>query len=236
MSVVIAFDTATPATVAGLRLASGETLARRDDPQPDARPNHAARLLAICDELLAEAGLRWVDVGRIGVGVGPGTFTGLRIGVATARALAQSTGAELVAVSTLHALAAGALEAAPSADRRTARSAVLAVIDARRGEAFAAGWDASGAQLTAPAAVAPDDLGSLAAAGQARWLAVGDGAVKFRAQLESAGVSVEPDDSALHLVGAEALCALSIDAIAAGLDQLVPDYVRRPDAELRVTP
>ena len=77
--------------------------------------------------VLAEAGLAYADLGAIAVGVGPGTFTGLRIGVATARALGSSAGLQLRPVSSLAALAAG-IDAEPT----------LAVIDARRGEVFAA--------------------------------------------------------------------------------------------------
>ena len=106
---VLAFDTATPATVVGVADDGGELLAqRRHDPAPGERPGHGPMLLALCDEALREAGAAWADVARIGAGVGPGTFTGLRIGVATARALAQGLGAELVAVSTLEALSLAA--------------------------------------------------------------------------------------------------------------------------------
>ena len=101
----------------------------RDDPEPGARPMHAARLLAAAEEALGAAGVGWEDVDRLAIGVGPGSFTGLRIGIATARALAQGRGLPLVGVSSLEALARGA--AAPL---------VLAVLDARRGEAFAAAW------------------------------------------------------------------------------------------------
>ncbi|MSW96228.1 MAG: tRNA (adenosine(37)-N6)-threonylcarbamoyltransferase complex dimerization subunit type 1 TsaB, partial [Actinobacteria bacterium] len=191
MSVVLAFDTATAATVAGLRAACGETSGLRDDPAPGARPNHARRLLELADRLLADAGLRWSDVERIGVGVGPGTFTGLRIGVATARALAQASGAELVPVSTLEVLARAA---------RRSGFGVLAAIDARRGEAFAARWDADGVCDLAQCALAPDALAALSPGSGAAALAVGDGAVRFREPLEAAGFSVPPDGDGLHLV------------------------------------
>lgn len=229
MSMILAFDTATPATVAGLRTAAGEVLTARDDPQPGERPNHASRLLALCAELLGRAGASWADVGRIGVGVGPGTFTGLRIGVATARSLAQATGAELVPVSTLQALALGAGRTTDVPDHE----AVMAVIDARRGEAFTATWLSGGAPLSGPAALAPDALASLADRQHTPWLAVGDGAIRFRDQLESASVIVPGEASRLHLVDGATLCALAAQGEAVDRETLVPDYVRRPDAEIR---
>jgi tRNA threonylcarbamoyladenosine biosynthesis protein TsaB len=226
VSALLAFDTATPATVAGLRLAGGEIAELRDDPRSGERPRHAQRLLSMCEELLARAGLRWSDVGRIGVGVGPGTFTGLRIGVATGRALAQATGAELVGVPTLAALAAGARAETPG-------HAVIAAIDARRGEAFAAAWDADGNELAVPAALAPERLPELADPAHAPWLAAGDGAIRFRDVLEPALVSVPEDGSRIHLVDAAALCELAAGGDPVDRERLVPDYLRRPDAEIR---
>ena len=151
--IVLGLDTATAATAVALLDDARPDAAteRRHEPAAGERPGHAAQLLTLAAELLAAAGLRFADVDRIAVGVGPGTFTGLRIGVASARALAQGSGAELVGVSTLRALAVAAEPAAP------AGSGVLAVIDARRGEAFAAGWRA-GAAVLEPAALAPAEL------------------------------------------------------------------------------
>lgn len=221
-------DTATPATaVALLDDARPQACAeRRHEPAPGERPGHAAQLLALGAELLDAAGLGFADVDRIGVGLGPGTFTGLRIGVATARALAQGSGAELVGVSTLRALAVAAEPAAP------AGSAVLAVIDARRGEAFAAGWR-DRASVLAQAALPPAELAAeVAAAGEA-WFAVGDGALRFRAHLEGAGCTVAPDGSALHSVSGRAICDLASQASQpTARDLVVPDYLRLPDAVL----
>ena len=65
-----------------------------------------------------------------------------------------------------------------------------------------------------------------------RWLAVGDGAVRFRAELEAAGVHVEPDASPLHLISAAAVCELGAVTHTQGVQEILPDYRRRPDAEL----
>ena len=232
--IVLGFDTATAATAVALRRADGSVTQARDDPPTGAHPGHATRLLDLARGLLEEAGVAWSDVDRVAVGVGPGTFTGLRVGVATARGLAQSLSADLVGVSSTRALALPALTGGPDA--------VLAVIDARRGEAFAAAYVAGdgGAprELAAPRSLAPEDLAGVIAeveqGGGARreWLAVGDGALRFREQLQAAGVSVAPDSSGLHVVSAAAVCELGAHAMATPLHELVPDYRRRPDAEL----
>jgi tRNA threonylcarbamoyladenosine biosynthesis protein TsaB len=229
--IVLGFDTATSATTVALRMVDGRVAERRDDPPAGAHPGHATRLLQMSHELLAEAGVAWSAVDRVAVGVGPGTFTGLRVGVATARGLAQSLSAELVGVSSPRALAFAA-----DAD------AVLSVIDARRGEAFAAayepGADGLPRELMPPRALAPRLLASVladaeeVAGGRQRWLAVGDGAMRFREQLDAAGARTPPDSSLLHRISAAAICELGARATAAGIDALVPDYRRRPDAEL----
>ncbi len=107
--IVLGFDTATASTAVGLRDAAGVTSELRDDPPAGAHPGHATRLLAMTGELLAQSGTGWNQVERIAVGLGPGRFTGLRVGVATARGLAQSLAVELVGVSSLRALAANAV-------------------------------------------------------------------------------------------------------------------------------
>lgn len=229
MSVVLAFDTATAATVVGLAT-DGGVLSRRDDPPAGARPNHAERLLGLCEELLAEAGAVWGDVARIGVGVGPGTFTGLRIGVATARALAQGCGAELAPTSTLEALALGGR--VREADFYPERHSYLAVLDARRAEVFTASWAPNMHRLTEPVPIAPDRITEVIHSSYQPWLGVGDGAVRYRAQLEAAGVTVPPDDSPLHRVDGAVLTRLALAVDPAPPATLVPDYLRLPDAEI----
>ncbi len=240
--IVLGFDTATPATAVALRLADGTTLRARDDPGSQERPGHTTRLLPLAGELLEQAGLRWGGVQRIAVGVGPGTFTGLRVGVAMARGLAQSLGVPVVGISTLRTLA----EAAFVQDdmTRSEGRAILAAIDARRGEAFLAPYEQIGASAAAtppharelgpPRALAPQDFGGLVAeAGAERdWLALGTGAIRFRAQMEALGVAVAAEDCLLHRVDAGVLCELALAAPSGTIETVLPDYRRRPDAEI----
>ena len=183
--------------------------------------NPHARRLDLGGAVLVAAGLSSADVDRIAVGVGPGSFTGLRIGIATARGLAQGWDVALVGVSTLRALAAGV--EAPS---------VAAVIDARRGEAFAAAWRHD-EEVLAPAALAPEALAEALGAIDPKPLAVGDGALRFRAILESAGAGIPPDGDPLHRVSARQVCRLGAEARSAERDAVLPHYLRLPDAETR---
>jgi len=252
--IVLGFDTATQATAVGLRLDNGATRHTRDDPAPDAHPGHATRLLAMAAELLAQAELRWGDVQRIAVGIGPGRFTGLRVGIATARGLAQSLSAELVGVSSLHALALPSMHAGHESDASPGRDgavagaeppaiATIAVIDARRGEAFAGGY-AGETELALPRALRPAELEGIVAqlerdgapAGQ-RWRAVGDGALLYAEPLRAGGVDVAEPRSPLHTLDGSAVCELGASAVPAAIGDaalaaVLPDYRRSPDAKL----
>ena len=221
--ILVAVDTATPSTVAGVLRADGTVVEARDDPPAGSRGDHAARLLPLLEGALADAALGWDDVERIAVGVGPGGFTGLRIGIATARALAQARGLPLVPVSSLAALAAGAV--ADGGDEL-----IAAVLDARRGEVFAGVW-AGGRTLLEPAALAPDALADRLSGLEQPVQAVGDGAVRFRQELEGAGVAVPVDGSAAHRIAAAPLCRLGAVGEPAERDRLLPDYRREPDAK-----
>ena len=191
-------DSATARAVCGL-VQDGRELAFASS-----EGGHAAqRALVLVDEVLARAARAPGDIGQIVVGCGPGSFTGLRIGIATARGLALGLGVPCSGASTLQALAAGAPDA-------------LALIDARRGELFALGEGA------APVVVQPAEAAARVAPGT---LCVGDGAVRYRALLEAAGGLVPADGDARHAPGAAALAA------GAGAAAPEPVYVRRPDAE-----
>jgi tRNA threonylcarbamoyladenosine biosynthesis protein TsaB len=172
-------------------------------------------LLPAVHAALSLAGEDLASVERLLVGVGPGTFTGIRIVAATARALSSSTGAVLSKNSTLAALAAPALSCHPD---------VLAVLDARRGQVFAQRF--FGTDTTEISCVKPEELSAVDAP-----LVVGDGAVRYREALSALG-PIPPDDSPLHRVTASGH-VLSADLTPVGAEELVPIYVREPDAEVR---
>ena len=244
---ILGLDTATRATAVAMWDSDGDapTTEGRDDPSPGVRPHHTTRLMELIVEVLERSGTPWAKIDRIAVGVGPGTFTGLRIGIATARALGRAQGIPLVGVSTLRSLALGAAEIAqrhddaagdwPPAGRFDAQ---LAVIDARRGEVFAACWRGGNPAvepmqlLLAPAALAPDALARRSPELGSRILAVGEGAVEFRQILECAGMWIPEDGSGLHKVSAINHCRLASGERAGAPDEVRPEYLRLPDAEI----
>jgi tRNA threonylcarbamoyladenosine biosynthesis protein TsaB len=225
---ILAFDTATAATTVALAGFGVRTLEARDDPAPGQRPGHATRLLPLIAELLDQADARWGDLERLAVGVGPGTFTGLRIGVATARALSHASGVPLVGVSTLRSLAEGALTEVADGEY------VLAAMDARRGEAFAAAWrrDTPRERVLPPQAIGPDALAERVAGLPPGVLAVGDGAIKWRPVLERSGAFLPPDGSDLHKVRARVHAEIARRLPAGDPDDVAPEYLRVPDAEI----
>ena len=132
---ILGLDTATAATAVAVWAPGGPDVEVRDDPEPGARPAHASRLLALVEEALGRAGATWDDIDRIAVGVGPGGFTGLRHGIATARALAQARELPVAGLSSLEVRARGAAEQA------AAYAAERAVLVARCRAAARAGGD-----------------------------------------------------------------------------------------------
>ncbi len=226
----LAFDTATRATAVALGGPGDVMMEARDDPPPGHRPQHAAKLLPLCADLLDRAGVSFAALDRLAVGIGPGTFTGLRIGVASARALSSAARVPLVGISTLQALALNAVGEAGF-------DAVLAVLDARRGEAFIAAWLAGrigGPEpaLIAPAAVGPDGLADRLLGVDMTVLALGEGAIAFREVLERSGALVPDDDSELHRVSAVNHCAIARTLEPSDPERVGPEYLRLPDAEL----
>lgn len=213
---ILGIDTATSATVAALMRPGGRVVVAAHHPQPQERPEHAAHLLGFVERVME--GTDWAEVERIAVGVGPGGFTGLRIGIATARALGQAHGIPLVPVSSLEALAANA-----QGDRET----VLAVVDARRREVFAAAWQGD-RRVFGPEALSPGDLARRIS--ELRPLAVGNGALEHRAQLAAAG-AVIPSWAGAHRVDGGAICRLGARGTPVPVADLLPDYIREPDAK-----
>jgi tRNA threonylcarbamoyladenosine biosynthesis protein TsaB len=178
-------------------------------------------LLPAIHDALSLAGTDLAEVERILVGVGPGTFTGIRIALAAARALVLATGTGLSRNSTLAALAAPALMSIEKPD-------VLAVIDAKRRQVFAQRY--SGGQVSGEILCAtPEELAQLLA--EDTLLVVGDGAVRYRDVLSGLG-HIPPGASPLHRVTA-AGHVLSADLAPVPVHEVVPLYVREPDAEVR---
>jgi len=220
---VLGVDTATDHAVVGAT-ADGEVVRESlVGPGSDGRPRHSEVLLAEI-ERTAEAAGGWERIDRIAVGVGPGSFTGLRIGIATARALAQAQDLPLVAVGSLAALARGIAEEGGG-------ELALAVFDARRGEAFAALFEGTGEELWPPFVSPPAELAARVRGLGRASLAAGDGALRFAAELEAAGATVAPPEDPIHRVAARQVCAVGEAAIEAPTDQIQPLYLRPPDAK-----
>jgi tRNA threonylcarbamoyladenosine biosynthesis protein TsaB len=221
MSLTLALDTATPDTAVAV-CDGAEALAEGlVGPEPGGRPSHGHALLGLIAELVEGAG-GWERIGTIAVGIGPGSFTGIRIGVATARGLAQARRLPLAGVPSTATLAAGI----PATGDR----ARLAVIDARRGEVFAALLEPGAIFATEPDVLAPEAVGELFQ-GSASPLAAGDGAVRFRDALEAAGAEVLDDGDPAHRISARFVSALSPAVGAGDPEDVKPLYLRRPDAE-----
>jgi tRNA threonylcarbamoyladenosine biosynthesis protein TsaB len=219
---VLGFDTSTAATSACVLRADGRSF--EVAPAPDrlsGPPAHARELMPTVRVVMERAGLRFSELEGIAVGVGPGSFTGLRIGVSTARALARAHGLAVRPVSSLEALAQGI-----DAPVR------LPLIDARRGELFAALFR-DGERLWAPFAAPPEEVAGRVLAESAAPRAAGDGSIRFRSVLEAAGIHVEPDSSEAHVVRASHLCQLAARAAPTPPEAVLPDYVRVPDATPR---
>jgi tRNA threonylcarbamoyladenosine biosynthesis protein TsaB len=194
----LAFDTATGAATSAL-VDDSEVLGER--------VSRAQTLLEDVDALLRQAGAHPSDLDRLAVGVGPGSFTGVRIGLAVARGLALSLDLPGSGVSTLEALAAGAPGALP-------------VIDAKRREVFAL-LDGE------PRVLAPQDLPL-----EKGTVCIGDGARRYRSLLEERGAVIPPDDDERHLPRARFHAALAGESRP--LHEIEPLYLRVPDADRNV--
>jgi len=215
---VLGFDTSTAATSACLLRADGQAYeAIPDEAALSAPPAHAAELMPALLRVLVDGGLGWGDLDAIAVGVGPGTFTGLRIGVATARALAHARGIELRPVSSLAALAAGI-----DAELR------LPLIDAKRGELFAALYRGD-ELLWPPFAATPEAVVERVRDRTFSPLSAGDGSLRFRETLEAGGIGIAAAPA--HVVRALHVCRLAQGVAPAPADAVLPDYLREPDAK-----
>jgi tRNA threonylcarbamoyladenosine biosynthesis protein TsaB len=218
---LLGIDTSTSASAACVLRADGESFEVAPDP---ARlldgPAHARELMPTVARVMESAGVGFGDLEAIAVGVGPGMFTGLRIGVATARALAGASGLELRPVSSLAALAQGI-----DGELR------LALIDARRGELFGALHGAGGEAVWPPFVAAPEQVAERVREAGLPVRAAGDGSIRFRGVLEAAGVGVDADESRSHVVRALHVCRLARAVPGEPPEAVLPEYLRAPDAK-----
>lgn len=223
--IVLGIDTSTPQVSVALGTEQGTI--GRIQLHGQARQESVTPAL---DRLLGWTGLSLDRVGGVAVGVGPGLFTGLRVGVQTAKTLAQTLGVPIVAIGSLDALA--------TTQRHTGR-VVAAVIDGRRGEVFSALYrpvPGGVLRLADPVVQPPDHLSAEFAALGEDVLAVGDGAILYADVLarEARGVEfasatvANPDAAVLVELAAPRLLREEHDRLA----DVVPMYLRKSDAEI----
>ena len=235
---VLALDTALGACSVAL-LDEGKIRARR---YQDLTRGHAEVLMGLVSEVEEEAGLRALECDRLGVTIGPGTFTGLRVGLAAARGLALATGLPLVGITTLQAIAANAdsekgRQMDPQKDSGEGR--ILALLDARRGEVYGQLFEAGEAlkpvtppqvlTLEAAEALTREALAGTSEAAHQVSL-IGTGAALVAARIGTAALDLI-SDAGFQPDAAEVarLAARIADPAAAPPDPL---YLRAPDAKV----
>jgi tRNA threonylcarbamoyladenosine biosynthesis protein TsaB len=192
---ILAFDTATGVATSAL-VRDGRTLVEG--------VSVPGAILEGIDKLLGTANVEPENLEAIVVGTGPGSFTGLRMGLAAARALAFALEVPVAGVSTLDALATRAPGALP-------------IVDARRREVFTL---VEGSPVALPPAELELEPGTIC---------VGDGAVRYRDVLQALGAEIPPADSELHIPRASLHAQLARTFGPA--EEVEPIYVRAPDAD-----
>jgi tRNA threonylcarbamoyladenosine biosynthesis protein TsaB len=229
---ILALDTGTPnASVAVASRAAGLVHSRNEPAR-----THGPTVLVFVQEVLAEAGLAPTDLTAVACGRGPGSFTGLRIGMATAKGLCYALGAPLITPSSLEGLARAAVATKEPAT-------VVACLDARRQEIFAAAWRFDGAdgwtQWLTPMAGGPAAVADavLALESPEPAILVGTGATLYRQDLTALlGSEARLPEDAPQTPDAAVLADLAAEALARGdtadLRAAEPEYIRPSDAEL----
>jgi len=225
--ITLGIDTATSACAAAIWCAAtGRVLSMKAEPLARGQ---AERLVPLIQETLAEAGLDFGAVDRYGVTVGPGTFTGLRIGLATARGLALASGRPLVGITSFEAAA----HAVP--DGISHGRTMLACIESRRDDLYLQAFGPDRRPLFDPADVLPPDLPSFIAAHlpAGPLLLVGDAAERTRAALGEwpAAIDILPSTGGPEASAVARLAALA-DPGAIAARPADPFYLRPPDVTL----
>lgn len=214
---LLALDSSTPrVTVALVDVAADATVRVLAEHADDAGNRHGELLAPAIQRVLATAGATPADLGAVCCGLGPGPFTGLRVGIVTAASIADGLGVPSYAVCSLDALALAHRE---RADR------LLVVTDARRKQVYWARYDEQGRRVDGPEVSAPDDVAA-AARGQVERV-VGAGATQWSEAF--AGFAIDESEPCPRASMVARLVA-SRAAAHAPTEQLTPMYLRRPDA------
>lgn len=213
---ILAIETATPACAIGLRTHDGVEVAWVVD---DDR-HHTEALTSSIARVLAEAGLRARDLDRVVVDRGPGLFTGLRVGLATALGLSEGTGCDLVAVTSLELLAHGSHESGT-------RGTLVCAVDARRGEVFVQtfGLDDAPRALNDPAVARPRDVVIQWATNGAPVTFTGDGVQRYLRDF-----SAVPNGALDHQLVPSIAAALTLGATRDAVAHVDALYLRDADA------
>jgi tRNA threonylcarbamoyladenosine biosynthesis protein TsaB len=218
---IIAIETATPACAVGIRTADGAEVTRVVD---DGR-RHTEALTSSMKSLIIEVGLVPRDIGRVVVDRGPGLFTGLRVGMATAIGFSQALGCDLVGVTSLEMLAGGAFDSG-------VRGTLVACVDGRRGEIFAQTF-----LLEDVVAVKDDARVTTASEIAGIWRSTsspatftGDGVGRYRGEFEGTAFATIFDQivPSVH-------AGLSLGALRTPDEVVSPLYLREADAVANFT-
>jgi tRNA threonylcarbamoyladenosine biosynthesis protein TsaB len=227
---ILAFDTCFDACSACAAHAQGGGLEVLASVSERFETGHAERLVPMIDDVISRSGVTFGALDRIAVTVGPGTFTGTRIGIAAARGLALATGISLVGASSLAVMAIGARDALDAGEAGPVPAFefdLMIAVDARRGEVYAQLFDSTGSNAkSSPQVLAVDDAARM---GSSSLLIAGSGAdavaaaaLSNRRNAMAFLIDLLPDAKALARMAAG---LTSTDA------PLQPLYLRAPDAK-----
>ncbi|MGI6204574.1 MAG: tRNA (adenosine(37)-N6)-threonylcarbamoyltransferase complex dimerization subunit type 1 TsaB [Anaerovoracaceae bacterium] len=196
--------------------------------------SHLQSLTVMIASMLSSQDMTLADVDAIAVSEGPGSFTGIRIGVSTARGISQVLGTKLVPVPTLRAFASYEYALMPEEKSGTL---VCHVIDARRSQVYAAGCIGDEEAVPGGAYMLDEFLGMLGDYQDIRF--VGDGVKKYGAEIrewaEKNGKNIETEEAVQHAAGVARLGLKLYDAgVYCGYEELKPNYMRKAEAERKL--
>lgn len=188
---------------------------------------HSEQLIPHMDAMLSDAGISKEDITAVASAVGPGSFTGLRIGLATAKTIARIWNVPLIGVDTTEALAW---------NMAGSQAYILPLLDAQRGNVYAALYRAfDTVEETVPIHVAPiDTVIAAASAHEGPVIALGESADVYKEKLQAAGISIAPAHNRICRAGSVAMAAAAklLRGEIADPMTVVPNYIRRSEAEV----